>query len=158
MRAEFDQVEHGRNDLRVEYAAQKKEEEEAQADAVRIREECGQVYGELPETYRVASPRRCRPTGWRRPIRRVRPGFAAAEAAGLSAARQLLQQAEQVRDLCTIDDAGDLQTPEIARLQKELPADPREVRREHARLETDEKSLEKSLTVEQKEVKEIEKN
>ena len=53
VRAEFDQVEHGRNDLRVEYAAQKKEEEQAQADAVRIREECGQVYGELPETYRV---------------------------------------------------------------------------------------------------------
>ncbi len=159
VRAEFDQAERGRNDLRVEFAAQKKEEEQEQADTVRLREECGQVYGELPETYRVrVAP--SLPADWLATAYPTASDLAAlrAEAAGLSAARQLLQQAEQVRDQwhkLTTQEASKVQ--EIARLQKELPADPQEVRREHARLETDEKSLEKSLTAKQKEVKEIEK-
>jgi len=159
VRAEFDQAERGRNDLRVEFAAQKKEEEQAQADTVRLREECGQVYGELPETFRVrVAP--TLPADWMATTYPAASDLASlrAEAAGLSAARQLLQQAEQVRDQwhkLTTQEASKLQ--DIARLQKELPADPQEVRREHARLEADEKSLEKSLTAKQKEVKEIEK-
>ena len=48
--------------------------------------------------------------------------------------------------MARVDDAGGRQTPELTRLQKELPADREEVRREHARLEAEEKSLEKSLT------------
>ena len=159
VRDEFDQVEHDRNDLRVEYAAQKKEEEQAQADAVRLREECGQVYGELPETYRVrVAP--TLPADWLATTYPAASDLASlrAEAAGLSAARQLLLQAEQVREhwhKLTTQEASKLQ--EIARLQKELPADPQEVRREHARLETDEKCLEKSLRAKRQEMKEIEK-
>ena len=80
-----------------------------------------------------------------------------AEAAGLSAARQLLQQAEQIRDswhkLMT-QEAAKLQ--EITRLQKELPADREEIRREHGRLEAEEKSLEKTLTAKRLEMKELE--
>ncbi len=80
-----------------------------------------------------------------------------AEAAGLSAARQLLQQAEQVRDSwhkLTTQEASKLQ--EIARLQKELPADREEIRREHGRLEAEEKSVEKTLTAKRLEMKELE--
>src|SRR5205823_4969088 len=80
-----------------------------------------------------------------------------AEAAGLPAARQLLQQAEQVRDQwhkLTTQEASKLS--DLARLQKELPADREGIRREHARLEADEKSLEKNLTAKRLELKEIE--
>ena len=158
VRAEFDALERGRQDLRVEYSDWKAKAEQSQADAARLREECGQVYGELPEPHRGrAAP--SLPSDWPATTYPGASDLAAlrAEAAGLPAARGLLQQAEQVRDLwhkLTTQEASKLQ--DVARLQKELPADPQEVRREHARLEADEKGLEKSLTAKRQELKELE--
>ncbi len=47
VRAEFDQTERRRNDLRVEYTTWKEKAELAQADADRLQGEWGQIYGEL---------------------------------------------------------------------------------------------------------------
>jgi DNA repair protein SbcC/Rad50 len=158
VRAEFDQTERGRNDLRVEYSALKEKVEQAQADAARLQEECGQIYGELPEPQRVRVGATL-PADWLTTTYPTATDLAAlrTEAAGLSAARQLLQQAEQVRDnwhKLTTQEASKLQ--EIARLQKELPADREEIRREHGRLEAEEKSVEKSLAAKRLEMKELE--
>jgi DNA repair protein SbcC/Rad50 len=158
VRAEFDQTERGRNDLRVEYSDLKKEVEQGEADVFRVQEECGQIYGELPDAHRVrVGP--SLPADWLATAYPAPTDLASlrSEAAGLSAARQLLQQAEQVRDSwhkLTTQEASKLQ--EIARLQKELPADREEIRREHGRLEADEKSVEKSLAAKRLEMKELE--
>jgi exonuclease SbcC len=158
VRAEFDQTERGRNDLRVEYSALKEKVEQSQADTARLHEECGQIYGELPEPHRVrVGP--SLPADWLAAAYPTATDLASlrSEAAGLSASRQLLQQAEQVRDSwhkLTTQEASKLQ--EIARLQKELPVDREEIRREHGRLETDEKSVEKSLAAKRLEMKELE--
>jgi exonuclease SbcC len=157
-RAAFEQAEKARQDLRVEYSTQKKEEDQAQADAVRLAEECGQVYGELADAHRLrVSP--SLPTDW---VATTYPTAAdllalRGEAACVAAARQLLQQAEQVRDqwhTLTAQETSRLQ--DLARLQKELPADRETVRREHTRLEAEEKTLEKSLTAKRLELKEVE--
>jgi exonuclease SbcC len=158
VRAEFDQTERGRNDLRVEYSALKEKVEQAQADTGRLQEECGQIYGELPDPHRFrVGP--SLPADWLATAYPAATDLASlrSEAAGLSASRQLLQQAEQVRDAwhkLTTQEASKLQ--EIARLQKELPADREEIRREHGRLEADEKSVEKSLAAKRLEMKELE--
>jgi DNA repair exonuclease SbcCD ATPase subunit len=157
-RTEHNQGENARNDLRVEYQALKEKADHAQTEAVRLQEECGQVYGELPpgRRMRVADSL---PTDWPATIYPTASDLTSlrAEAAGLAAARRLLQQAEQVRgqwqELTTKEDAI---LPVITRLRGELPNDPQEVRREHARLEADEKSLEKSLIARRQELKETE--
>ncbi len=158
VRAEFDQAERGRNDLRVEYSALKEKVEQAQADAVRLQEECSQIYGELSEPYRLrVGP--SLPSDWLATTYPTATDLASlrTEAAGLSAARQLLQQAEQVRETwhkLTTQEAAKL--GEISRLQKELPADREGIRREHGRLEAEEKSVEKTLTAKRLELKELE--
>ncbi len=68
-----------------------------------------------------------------------------------------MQQAEQIREAwhtLTAQEAAKLQ--EITRLQQELPADREEIRREHGRLEAEEKSVEKSLSAKRLELKELE--
>ncbi len=157
-RGEHDRTEVMRNDLRVEYQALKEQADQAQAEAARLQEECGQIYGELPPTHRTrVAP--SLPADWPATTYPTAPDLAAlrSEAAGLTAARQLLTQAEQVRDqwhqLMT-QEAAKLQ--ELTRLRKDLPNDPQEVRREHARLEAEEKALEKSLSARRSELKEAE--
>ncbi len=157
-RAEHDQAEGARQDLRVEYQALKEKTDQAQAEAARLREECGQTYGELPPIFRTRVAASL-PADWSATEYPTAPDLAAlrAEAAGLSAARQLLQQAEQVQKKwleLTTQEAAKLQ--ELTRLRKELPSEPQEVRREHARLEAEEKSLEKNLTARRLEWKEVE--
>ncbi len=105
-----------------------------------------------------ASPRRCRPTGRRRSTPR-RPPWPRCGPRRPACRRgaEPLQQAEQVRDQWhkwTTQEAAKLQ--ELTRLRKELPNDPQEVRREHARLEAEEKSLEKNLAARRLEWKEVE--
>ena len=158
LRADHDQAETARNDLRVEYQALKEKADQAQAEASRLQEECGQIYGELPSAQRMrVAP--SLPADWLATEYPAAADLASlrAEAAGLSAARQLLQQAEQVRDQwhkLTTQEAAKIQ--ELARLRKELPNDPQEVRRDHGRLEAEEKSLEKSLSARRSELKECE--
>ena len=136
----------------------KEKVEQAQADAARLQEECGQIYGELPGAHRTrVGP--SLPADWLATLYPSGADLSAlrTEAAGLSASRQLLQQAEQVRDAwhkLTAQEASKLQ--EIARLQQELPADRDAVRREHGRLEAEEKSFEKSLTAKRLELRELE--
>jgi len=88
---------------------------------------------------------------------RLRPILENGSGEGVTAARQLLQQAEQVRDqwhTLTVQEAA--RSQDLSRLQKDLPADRDNVRREHGRLEADEKSLEKSLTAKRLELREVE--
>ncbi len=157
-RTEHDQAETARQDLRVEYQALKEKADQAGAEASRLQEECGQIYGELSPAFRTRIAPSL-PSDWTATAYPASADLAAlcAEASGLSAARQLLQQAEQVRDqwhrLAT-QEAAKLQ--ELTRLRKDLPNEPQEVRREHARLEAEEKSLEKNLAARRLELKEAE--
>ncbi|HVS38851.1 MAG TPA: SMC family ATPase, partial [Gemmataceae bacterium] len=158
-RTEHDQAETARQDLRVEYQALKEKAEQAQAEAGRFQEECGQIYGELPPAYRTRIAPSL-PADWLTTTYPAASDLASlrGEAAGLSTARQLLEQAEQVRGqwhaLATQETA---KLQEWTRLRNELPNDPQQVRREHARLEAEEKSLEKSLTARRSELKQVER-
>jgi exonuclease SbcC len=157
-REQFDQAEKVRNDARVEFSECKSAVARAGQDIARLRTECGRVYAELPaeERKRVsAAP----PADWLATtypdaddVFRVR-----AEADGLAAAREELRKAELVHELW-----GRLQAQEsaaltsLARLKQDLPEDREAIRRDHAGLSAEEKSLDKNLTAKRKELKETE--
>ena len=111
--------------------------------STRLQEECGQIYGELPEPHRAASAPSL-PADWlattypgadrpgRAPRRGGRTvGSAAAIAAGGTGPRRLAQA----------DGAGGLQTPGTSLgCNRNCRPTAQDVRREHARLEAEEKS------------------
>jgi DNA repair exonuclease SbcCD ATPase subunit len=155
-RARHDEVEKERQELRVEYSGLKEKRERAEADVTRLQGECGRTYAELPEPFRTriapAVPADWPATAYPAP---GDLGAVRAEADGLATARQGLRDAERVQEQwqkLKTQEASKVQ--DISRLQTGLPTDRDAVRREHARLETEEKSLEKGLTAKRAELKE----
>lgn len=157
-RSQFELADKNRNDARVEYSECKAAVARAEQDIARLRSECGHVYAELPggERKRISPTP---PADWLTTaypdaddVARVRT-----EADGLAAAREELRKAEQVHETW-----GRLQAQEsaalasLARLKQDLPDDREAMRRDHAGLAAEEKSLDKNLTAKRKELKEVE--
>ncbi len=146
-RAEFEQADKARNDARVEYSECRAAVARATQDITRLGTECGQVYAELPAAER-AKVSAAVPADWLETtypdaddVSRLR-----AEADGLPAAREVLLRAEQLceaRATLRAQEAAALS--HLARLQKELPGDREAVRRDHAGLSAEERTLEKNL-------------
>ncbi len=159
-RALFEEAQRALGEAREEYRTHQAENKQALADVDRLQKECAQAYGELPEEER----------------QRIAPGPGAdwpateyprtddlqalrSRANGLTAARQLLEQAEQTLQQwqqCKTLETSTSQT--LVRLQGELPAEPQDVRRRHAGLELEEQTLKKNLDARRGQLKEIDKD
>jgi DNA repair protein SbcC/Rad50 len=160
LREQFVAADKAYQDARLEYRDSQAQLKQARLDVERLQGECAQAYGELPETFRArVSPKP--PGDWLATSYPSEAELAALrqEADGLPAARQRLQQAEQVQQQWSrlkAQESASLQS--LNRLQAELPADREKVRQEHTSLEGEEKALEKGLTARRAEVKEIERD
>jgi DNA repair exonuclease SbcCD ATPase subunit len=146
-REQLEQADKVRNDARDKYIECKAAVTRAGQDIARLRTECGQVYAELPVDYRIrVSPKP--PADWLATAYPEADDLARlrSEADGLSAAREALRKAEQLQEAW-----GRLQAQEsaaqanLARLTKDLPADREAMRRDHAGLSAEEKTLDKNL-------------
>jgi DNA repair exonuclease SbcCD ATPase subunit len=160
LREQFAQAERKYQEARLEYRDAAAQMKQARQDVERLQAECGQAYAELPARFRVracAAP----PADWLATAYPSADELAAvrAEANGLPAARQALQEAERVQQQW-----GRLQAQEAAalqilqRLQAELPADRPKVRQEHARLQSEDAALERGLAAQRAELQEAERD
>jgi exonuclease SbcC len=151
-------AEQAYQDARLEYRDGQNRGKQARADVERLQAECTQAHAELPAPFQR---RACDTTAadW---TATTYPSAAEldavrAEAAGLSAARERLTQAELLQQRW-----GRLQAQEAAaraaldRLQAELPADRQVVRNQHADLDARDRALDSSLRSLRVGLKEIE--
>ena len=122
---------------------------QAQETITRLQLECARDYAELPEHYRQqVSPSPA--AEWSSTAYPTSEAVQAlrSEAAGVPAARTAHTEAEQVLQQwhrLKTQEAASLQS--LGRLKADLPGDPQAVRADHARLDGDERSLQKSLEV-----------
>jgi exonuclease SbcC len=158
LREQLAQADRTYQDARLEYRDCQNQMKQARADVERLVEECGQVYGEMPAPYRTrVSP--TPPADWLATAYPTDDDVHAArsQASGVTGARRRLQHAEQVQQQwgnLKAQEASILQN--LNRLQAELPADRQAVRSLHARLDNEEKALEKTLHTQRADLKEIE--
>jgi exonuclease SbcC len=158
LRTEYSQAEAAYSQARDQYRDEQARGNQAHADVERLVAECAEVHAELPEPYRGrigAAPM----ADWSATTYPTRQEIDSlrSEAAGLTAARQRVQQAEQV-----MQQWGRLQAGEAAalkamtRLQSELPADREALRQQHDELQLQDRTLEQSLRSQRTRVREIE--
>jgi exonuclease SbcC len=158
-REQYDRAEQARQDARLEFSEVRNQMKQARADVERLQGECARDHAELPEDYR-ARVSRSPAADWSATTFPTADDLRAArsEAASLPAARERAQQAEQVQQQWNrfkAQESASLQS--LKRLRAELPADPQAVRVEHARLDTDEKTLQKSLEVNRAQARDAER-
>jgi exonuclease SbcC len=147
LRTEHTQADSAYREARDQYRDEQACGRQARADVERLLAECAEVHAELPEPHR--SRIGIAPVNdWPATVYPNRDEIEAlrTEAAGLGAARQRVQQAEEVMQLW-----GRLQAGEAAalkamhRLQSELPADREGVRKQHNDLQLQDRSLDQGL-------------
>jgi DNA repair exonuclease SbcCD ATPase subunit len=152
-------MEKTRLEAREEFREHRQQADQAHKDIERLQRECAQSYGELATPFRAkVSPQP--PADWLATAYPTPRELAAAgeQAAGLSAARRRLREAEEA-----LQHWNQLKGQEatvrqgLERLRAELPADPAQFRQEHVRLETEEQSLEKNLTARRAQAGELQK-
>jgi exonuclease SbcC len=128
-------------------------------DVERLRKECGQIWCELPETYR-ARVADAAPADW---LTTAYP-----TEADLAALRQQAKEAKAVRRRCNDAEKIYLEwtrfkgqenaaRQSLESLEKELPADRQKLRGEHARLEVEERALDVGLKAKRAELENAQK-
>ncbi|HXG12760.1 MAG TPA: SMC family ATPase [Gemmataceae bacterium] len=159
LRAQLTELEQQFQAAREEYREHRRQAEQAQADIGRLERDCAQVYAELAEPFRSqVSP--TPPADWLETTFPSPADLSALrqQAAGLSAARQRLQEAAAVvQRWHTLKAQEAAVAASLARLQAELPADPQAVRKDHVRLEAEEQALDQSLKARRAEAAEAQK-
>jgi exonuclease SbcC len=158
LREQFAGVQNAYQDARDEWREAQNQQRQARAEVTRLQNECGQIWSELPETYRHLISASA-PVDWlvtsypsSEDLQSLRR-----EADELPAARQRLQAAESVQQRW-----NELKAKECAalatlkRLQSDLPADRDGVRQRYTDLTLTNDALLKSLTSKRRELKEIE--
>jgi DNA repair exonuclease SbcCD ATPase subunit len=156
-RSEFTRAEKALVEARVEYGEAANELKQTRRDVERLRAECRQAYADLPDRFRVrvcAAP----PADW---LATTYPtpadlDAARAEAEEFGPARKAMREAEAVQQqwaTLKAREAAALQT--LHRLQADLPTDRQAVRRDHANLEAEDKSLEKNVTAKRNELDQV---
>ncbi len=147
LREQFDSVEKQLIEAREEFKVGKLRVTQARQEVERLQRDCAKVYGDLPEPFaRRVSP--TLPDDWLSTtypsadecaeMRTQANNYPAAQAT-LDKAEKVLQQWQRLQTregICT---------QALERLQGELPADRAGVRKEHDRLEADERVLRQSL-------------
>jgi DNA repair exonuclease SbcCD ATPase subunit len=159
LREQLARAEKAHQDARVEYQDANNQSKSARAAVERLQGECAHLYSDLPEPFRVRiSP--SAPADW------LATNYPAAtdldalrnQARGLESARKELKAALQVEQGWGKLKAQEAVTLEnLNRLLRDLPQDREAVRKEHADLEAQEKTLFKSLDAGRAEVQRAEK-
>ncbi len=146
-RERFTDAEKKLQQARDEYRDHRHQAELARQDCERWQRECGQLYQDLPESYRSrVSP--APPADWPATTYPDAAQLAGlrARAAGLAGAREELRRAEDV-----LARSNELLAREntvrqtLAHLLAGLPADPQAVRQDHVALEAEEQALDRGL-------------
>jgi exonuclease SbcC len=159
-RDQLTQADKAHQEARLEYRDGQNQAKQARADVERLQAECGQLYRDLPESFRLQiapTP----PQDWLATRYPTADDLDALrnQADGLPAARRSLQEAEKVQQRW-----GELKARESAclatlnRLRGELPPDHEKVRADHAGLDAEEKALDRSLSANRKALKDTDAN
>jgi DNA repair exonuclease SbcCD ATPase subunit len=154
--AQVARLEEERRTAREEFVTCRARMSQARADVERLREDCHQAYRDLAEPFRsLVSP--TAPANWLATTYPTEADVSSARqtAAALAAVRGQLREAEQIHVAWNekkVHEVAALQN--LARLQKELPADPQAVRREHIRLTEEERQVERVLAAQRQEAQE----
>lgn len=134
-------------EARGDYREQKQQAEQARKDVERLQRECGQGYGELPESFRL----RVHPTppaDWLDTTYPAVEDVASIrrEVSGHLLIQRRLREAEEVESQWrSLRGREEAVRQNLARVRADLPADPPAVRKDHVRLEEDERALDRSL-------------
>ncbi len=137
---EVDQACQAARDEYVEFNAQAGQ---ANKDLDRLRKECGRIYGELPQDFRVKISEDL-PDDW---LATSYPAFdelsqLRQKVDDLSHARRTLREAEtQLNKWNQLKGQETSAEEDLARVRSQLPKDPKTVRDQHTKLETEEKTL-----------------
>jgi DNA repair protein SbcC/Rad50 len=146
-RSQFDKALELLQEARVEYAAHKKDADQAERDATRLRAECGQAVAEMRDEYRTCvGPRP--DEGWAATAYPTPQDLRdlGTEAHRFAEARTALEKAEALQQQW-----GSLQARAATvqqtweRLRAELPRDVEALRKQHAALQAEEQAVDKTL-------------
>jgi DNA repair exonuclease SbcCD ATPase subunit len=147
LRDELRAAEKNLAEAREQFREEKATADQAHKDVERLQRDCAQLYAELPEAYRDrVSP--ALPANW---LETTYPTAAdltklRQQAAGLDAGRQGLRAAEEALQKWGEHKGRESTVRDnLRRMQAELPADRRSLRQDHARLESEEQALQKSI-------------
>ena len=160
LREEFTRTEKALLDARMEFRDAANQAKQAKADVERLQDECARDCAEVPEAYRL----RVSPTpaaDWTVTTFPTSADLMAlrSESAGLSAVRTRLQQAEQVQQRWHTFKAQEAASAQsLNRLKAELPADPQAVRADHARLDAEDRSVQKNLEANRAQARDAERD
>ncbi len=144
---------------RDEYRDQKNLAEQRKQSVERLGRDLNQTYGELPLPFRQRVGERL-PADWLATVYPSAEELDAArrEVSGLSAARRLLREQEEVNQQWKDLKSKETVTKEtLARLRGELPADRQSVRQEHSRLDAEQQALEHGLAAKRAEALDAQK-
>jgi exonuclease SbcC len=158
-RARLTKLEQELSATREQFVEQRQQADQARRDVERLQRECGQVYALVAEPFRARIAADL-PSSW------LDTNFPTAgdleglqrEASGLPAVTRRFAQIEQLFQQWS---QGQIQAETIRlnlqRLRGELPGDPEALRREHARLESEEQMLDRGLVAARTELAETQK-
>jgi DNA repair protein SbcC/Rad50 len=159
LRTQLTEAEHNLQEARLEYAAYKKDLEQAQRDVARLRAECGQVVAELPAEFRArVGPRP--EEGWTSTTYPTGKDLVALrnETSQVAGARKELEKLETVQQQWSNLRARQAAVQRtMERLEADLPADRVALRTRHSSLQAEEHALEKSLAANRQALKDAEK-
>jgi exonuclease SbcC len=156
LRQQHAQAQKVYQEARDEYKDCQGQLRQAQADLARLRELCAQLYAEVAEPHRQRISR-VPVADWLATAFPTNEDIEAlrSEAAGLTAARQRQQQAEQTQqqwDKHRAQDSAALAN--LERLEKELPAQREGIRQQHNDLDLTDKTLDSELKTHRRSLKE----